>query len=149
MKLKVISENLARIKKSLGQIAYDKLGPMSGYVGFHDHSKEHIAHYDKLIQEINEEYENQNNDIPAKDLKEGQFAVITQWGDTPKYIGELVIRYKEDLICLSRFDEKSAKWTNWSQIFFIIGNKDADFIDSRPNEFRVNVLPKGTKFEIE
>jgi len=70
------------------------------------------------------------NDIYVGELKDGQIGIITEWGRHTQYIGRIIQRYKDSLVVLGEQSENG-----WYSIP----------ID---NDYRVRILPKGTKLEI-
>jgi hypothetical protein len=75
-------------------------------------------------------------EIPIKDLKDGEIAVVTQWS-VPHYIGLIVQRYDVHLITLG-----SASSKGWTEFFI------KDFSTGQFYNCKVRVLPKGTQIEI-
>jgi hypothetical protein len=75
-------------------------------------------------------------EIPIKDLKDGEIAVVTQW-PVPHYIGLIVQRYGDYLITLG-----SAHSSSWAKFFI------KDFSTGQFDDCKVRVLPKGTQIEI-
>jgi hypothetical protein len=75
-------------------------------------------------------------EIPVKDLKDGEIAIITQWS-VLHYIGLIVQRYSVDLVTLG-----SASSEGWTNLF------SRDFSTGIFAECKVRVLPKGTQIEL-
>lgn len=77
-------------------------------------------------------------DITLSEMKDGEIAIITQWGiDDRNHAGDLVQRYGNCLVRLGR-----PHGNGWSDIF----RSDGMLMQSK--DYRVRVLPKGTKLEI-
>ena len=72
--------------------------------------------------------EAQPGDIQVKDLKEGDVAVITHWDGITRYVGLVVIRYRDSLHAVG-------EQSNWPNI-------------PEDHNCRVRVLPKGTLLEV-
>jgi len=79
----------------------------------------------KLYKEI------PDNTICVNDMKDGDIAIIRKWGISD-YVGCIVQRYENNLI---RLGENSGK--GWS-----------DVLNYRNENFRVEILPKGTLLEV-
>jgi hypothetical protein len=75
------------------------------------------------------------DDILLNEMRDGQIGIITNWDQNPKYyIKRIVQRYKDDLITLGE---------NSSNSFEGIFNNT-----SLNNNYRVKILPPGTKFKL-
>lgn len=59
----------------------------------------------KLTNQIEE-------DIPVFEMKDGQIAIITKWGNSPEYIGRIVQRYGDELITIGM--NSHYRWDNLS-----------------------------------
>lgn len=79
----------------------------------------------KLIEKAN------SNWIPAKNMEDGQIAIIREWGTTDRYNGIIVQRCDNSLIQLGR--TTSHGWSNLQEL--------EDFC-------KVEILPSGSKLEI-
>jgi hypothetical protein len=75
-------------------------------------------------------------EIPIKDLKDGEIAIITEWS-IPFYVGLIVQRYDVHLITLGSHSCKG-----WTEFF------TRDFSTGQFDNCKVRVLPKGTQIEI-
>lgn len=73
-----------------------------------------------------------DNSVSVLDMKDGDIAIITEWVHG-SHIGDIVQRYKYDLVCLGKGSEYS-----WPNLF----NSREDGLS------KVEILPKGTRLEI-
>jgi hypothetical protein len=77
--------------------------------------------------------------IPLREMKDGDIAKIVQWGSIKSfsndvlYYGEVVQRYRDDLLCVGKSSQHG-----WGKIF----------PDAFGDNYRVEILPKGTVLEI-
>lgn len=78
-------------------------------------------------------------DIPLSDLADGEIAVITKWGNTDEkhHVGDIVQRYGPHLVRLQH-----PHGNGWSDVC----RPDGMLMQSK--DYRVRVLPKGTKLEL-
>ena len=77
--------------------------------------------------------------IPLRDMKDGDIAKIVQWGRgiwDRRCCGEVVQRYKDFLVCVGK-----PSGQGWGKVF----PPDAFGED----DYRVEILPKGTVLEID
>jgi hypothetical protein len=70
----------------------------------------------------------QRNDIPVRNMKNGQIGVITQWSYCPQHIGTIIQMHHDNLVILGSYD-------GWSPT-------------PKTENTRVRILPKGTLLEI-
>lgn len=77
-----------------------------------------------------------NKLIPVQSMKDGDIAVITCW-DSSVYIGRVVQRYYNNLICVG-----SNSRNGWSDIF-------SSPVEKPSNQCRVRLLEKGETLIIE
>jgi hypothetical protein len=75
-------------------------------------------------------------EIPVKDLKDGEIAIITEWSAS-EYVGRIVQRYGEHLVALG-----SSRGSSWPEFF------NEDFSIRPLDNLKVRVLPKGTQIEL-
>jgi hypothetical protein len=81
----------------------------------------------KLLEET-------NGDANIAEMEDGDIAIITKWDNPHDHCGEIVQRYKDDLISLGE------PWgQSWSPFF----------THTIPIACRVRILPKGTTFILE
>ena len=72
-------------------------------------------------------------DIPVYEMKDGQIAVITNWGYIPEYVGRIIQRYGNSLISIGMDCGKA-----WPE-----------FINEKPdNAYRVRLLQPGETITI-
>lgn len=75
-----------------------------------------------------------STDICVKFMLDGQVGIITNWEDSPQYVGRIVQRHGDDLITIN-----APKGNSWPRLF----HNEMDM-----PECRVRILPKGTKIEL-
>lgn len=83
-----------------------------------------------IIDESNE------NDIPLRDMRDGQIGIITKW--TEDYEGQIAQRYADSLFILGS-GVSEAGWTNIFKNSLIMNDVQG---------YRVRILPPGTKFKL-
>jgi hypothetical protein len=76
-----------------------------------------------------------NMEMPVYDMKDGQIAIITRWGNTTSYVGRIVQRYHEHLVTLGK--ESGSSWENY---FMCKNGSNASYM--------VKILERGTQLEI-
>ena len=76
--------------------------------------------------------EEPQNDIPVRELKLNEIAIITKWGNNDSIVNRLVtlVRTPDTSIILIVIGDYTAYWTDWKEL--------------NPIDTRVRVLPKGT-----